>query len=159
QIKTLQRDNQRFQKEVQIITQNLGLLSKLESFTAATMQHLADKGLLSSDATLALARYVMDTRAEKALAQVELEQKIQANPEATALATREPSERTAGASRTERDAVIVVDRTDAGPGVKAVRLNYLVSAATWRPQYRLRAAGEKDPVQLEYLAAVEQQTG
>jgi hypothetical protein len=92
-------------------------------------------------------------------AQVEREQKIQANAEASAFATRELGELTAGASRTERDAVIVVDRTDAGPGVKSVRLNYLVSAATWRPQYRFRAAGEKDPVQLEYLAAVEQQTG
>src|SRR5262249_59809833 len=40
-----------------------------------------------------------------------------------------------------------------------VRLNYLVTAATWRPQQRFRAGAEKDPVQLEYLAAIEQQTG
>jgi hypothetical protein len=159
QIKTLQLEAQRLQKEVQVIDQNLALLAKLESFTAATMEHLAEKGLLSSEATVALARYVMDSRAEKSTAQVDLQQKLQANTEATAFATRELGELTAGASRTERDAVIVVDRTDAGAGPRTVRLNYLVSAATWRPQYRFRAAAEKDPVQLEYLAAVEQQTG
>ena len=31
--------------------------------------------------------------------------------------------------------------------------------ATWRPQYRFRAGGENDPVQLEYLAAIEQKSG
>jgi hypothetical protein len=41
-----------------------------------------------------------------------------------------------------------------------VRLNYLVDAANWRPQYKLRAGKEaKEPVLIEYLAAVVQQTG
>ena len=41
-----------------------------------------------------------------------------------------------------------------------VRLNYLVDAASWRPQYKLRAGKTaKEPVQLEYLAAVVQHTG
>ncbi len=31
------------QKEVQVIDQNLALLAKLESFTAATMEHLAER--------------------------------------------------------------------------------------------------------------------
>src|SRR5262249_52405249 len=63
----------------------------------------------------------------------------------------------AGASKTERDAVIVIDKEDAKAG--QVRLNYLVGAATWRPQYRFHAGSEKDPISLEYLAAVEQKTG
>ena len=48
---------------------------------------------------------------------------------------------------------------DKRAGAGTVRLNYLVTAVTWRPQYRFRAGAEKDPVQLEYLAAIEQQTG
>ena len=41
-----------------------------------------------------------------------------------------------------------------------MRLNYLVDAAAWRPQYKLRAGKDaKDPVQVEYLAAIIQQTG
>ena len=85
-----------------------------------------------------------------------MQQKLQANTEATEFATRELAELTSGSSRTERDAVIVVDK---GEPAGKVRLNYLVTAATWRPQYRFRAGAEKDPVQLEYLAAIEQQTG
>ena len=56
------------------------------------------------------------------------------------------------------DAVIVVDKTNPAPG--KVRLNYLVDSASWRPQYKLRAGqGPNDPIQVEYLAAVVQQTG
>src|SRR3954451_4889775 len=157
QIKRLKQEAERMQKEVQVIEQNLQLLSKLETFTGATMERLAEKGLLNSEATMALAKYVMETRAERSVAQVELQQKLQANAEAIEFAGRELGELTAGASRTERDAVIVVDKGEAAAG--KVRLNYLVGAATWRPQYRFRAGAEKDPIQLEYLAAVEQQTG
>src|SRR5439155_20721831 len=40
------------------------------------------------------------------------------------------------------------------------RLNYLVDAAAWRPQYKLRAGkAAKDPVQVEYLAALIQHSG
>ena len=81
-----------------------------------------------------------ETRAEKSAAQVALQQKLQANTEATEFATRELAELTSGSSRTERDAVIVVDK--GGPAGK-VRLNYLVTAATWRPQYRFRGGPRK----------------
>ena len=156
QIRTLKLEAQRLQKEIEVSDQNLQLLTKLESFTSATMQHLAEKGLLNSEATLSLARYVMEARGDKSAEQVSQQQKLQANAEATEFATRELADLTSGSSRTERDAVIVVDK--AGPAGK-VRLNYLVTSATWRPQYRFRAGAEKDPVQLEYLAAIEQQTG
>ena len=64
----------------------------------------------------------------------------------------------AGSSKTERDAVIVVDKANNAAG--KVRLNYLVEAAAWRPQYKIRAGKlAKDPVQVEYLAAIIQQTG
>jgi hypothetical protein len=157
QIRKLKQEAERMQKEVQVAEQDLQLLAKMEGFTGATLQHLAEKGLLDSGASIALAKYVMESRATKSAAQVALQQKLQANAEATEFAQRELTELAAGASRTERDAVIVVDKAGAGPG--KVRLNYLVSAATWHPQYRFRAGAEKDPVQLEYLAAVEQQTG
>jgi hypothetical protein len=154
QIRTLKLEAQRLQKEIEVSDQNLQLLTKLESFTSATMQQLAEKGLLNSEATLSLTRYVMEARGDKSAEQVSQQQKLQANTEATEFATRELADLTSGSSRTERDAVIVVDK--AGPAGK-VRLNYLVTSATWRPQYRFRAGAEKDPVQLEYLAAIEQQ--
>ena len=156
QIRKLKLDAERLQKEIKVGEQNLQLLDKLETFTGASLQHLTEKGLFKSVETIGLADYVMESRAELSAVQVALQQKIQANTETTEFATRELAELTSGSSRTERDAVIVVDR--AGAAGK-VRLNYLVADASWRPQYRLRAGAEKDPVQLEYLAAVEQQTG
>ena len=157
QIGALQAEGERIAREIQIIDQNLALLGKLENFTAATMQQLAEKGLLNGETTVALTKYVMDSRQEKSLAQVALQQQARANAEAVQFAQRELAELTAGAARTERDAVIVLDKANASAGV--VRLNYLVAAATWRPQYKLRAGGEKDAVQVEYLAAIVQQSG
>jgi uncharacterized protein (TIGR02231 family) len=157
QIRALRAEAERIAREIQVIDQNLALLIKLENFTAATMQQLAEKGLLNGETTVALTKYVMDQRQEKSLAQVALQQQARANADATQFAQRELAELTAGATRTERDAVIVVDKANAAAGV--VRLNYLVAAATWRPQYKLRAAGEKDAVQVEYLAAIVQQSG
>jgi uncharacterized protein (TIGR02231 family) len=51
----------------------------------------------------------------------------------------------------------VVDKANAAAG--KVRLNYLVDEASWRPQYKLKAGKAKEPVRLEYLAAVVQHTG
>jgi uncharacterized protein (TIGR02231 family) len=53
--------------------------------------------------------------------------------------------------------VILVEKLEARAGV--LKLNYLVDQASWTPRYRLRSNAPKDPVRLEYLAAIEQQTG
>jgi Domain of unknown function (DUF4139)/N-terminal domain of unknown function (DUF4140) len=156
EIRTLKLEAERLKNEAQIAEQNLQLLTKLENFTGVTMQNLAEKGMLNSEATLTLAKYVMTTRVEKAAAAVSVQQKLQANAEAAEFANRELTELTSGSARTERDAVIVVDRGGAGG---KVRLNYLVTDATWRPQYRFRAGAENDAIQLEYLAAIEQKSG
>src|SRR5207302_3743085 len=89
---------------------------------------------------------------------VALQQQLQANNEQAEFAKRQLQELAAGSSKTERDAVIVVDKRHAAAG--KVRLNYLVDSAFWRPQYKLRGSNqEKEPVQLEYLAAIVQQSG
>jgi hypothetical protein len=147
QIKKLHADAQRIAKETQVAEQNLAFVTKLEQFTASTMSTLVEKGLLNSENTIALSKHVMQTRGELSQKVVELQQQTEANREAADFANRQLSELSAGASRTERDAVIVVDKANNAAG--KVNLNYLVSAATWRPQYKLRAGAEKDPIQLE----------
>src|SRR5262245_52559136 len=102
QIHKLKQEAAAIQKEIQVAEQNIQFLAKLENFTGATMQQLAEKGLLNSEATLALAKFVMATRAEKSAAQVVLQQNLQTNTEATEFASRELAELTAGSSRTER---------------------------------------------------------
>ncbi len=157
EVKTLAGESERITKESEVIRKNLEFLLKLENFTGATMQGVAEKGMLNGETTIRLTSFVMDSRAEKSAALVGLEQKLKANAEASEFAQRQLEELSAGSSRTESDAVIVVDRANAPAG--SVRLNYLVGASTWTPRYRLRAGGEKDPVQLESLAAIEQLSG
>jgi uncharacterized protein (TIGR02231 family) len=157
QINQLNNKNQEIQKQQEVITQNLALLAKLEAFTSATMQQLTDKGVLSAENTIKLASYVMEQRQNDAKQQVALQQQLAANQQQIEFLQRQLAELTSGASHTEREAVIVLDKTNAAPG--KVKLNYLVNSATWQPQYKLRAGTEKDPVQVEYLAAIQQQTG
>jgi hypothetical protein len=158
EIEDLQAETREVQQQVQVIDQNLQMLAKLENFTGAALQQLTEKGLLNGDTIIGLSKFVMESRAEKSNAKVKAEQRIQEIAKQVEFANRQLAELTAGASRTLRDAVIVVDKANA-PGGK-VRLNYLVGAATWRPQSRLRAgAREQDPVSVEYLAAIEQQSG
>jgi hypothetical protein len=156
--KKLQMTAQRLQADLTAAQQNLQLLGKLENFTSANTQQATEKGRLDSDATIALAKYLMEGRGDKSRETVSLQQQIQLNQEQLQYVQRQLRDLTAGSSRTERDAIIVVEKTDAAPG--NVRLNYLVSSAAWRPQYKLRAGSkEKDPIQMEYLAAITQQTG
>jgi uncharacterized protein DUF4139 len=62
-----------------------------------------------------------------------------------------------GSGREERDAVIVVDRETGKGGT--VRLNYLVGAVTWRPEYKLRAGKINEKVEVDYLANLKQHSG
>ena len=100
----------------------------------------------------------METRGTKTKSETDLQQKLQADTEAFEFATRQLAELSAGSSRVERDAVIVVHKVR--PQAGTVRLGYLVGSANWWPQYRLRGGAAADaPVRLEDLAAVYQQTG
>src|SRR5207253_1642266 len=123
-----------------------------------TAMHTAEKGTLNSDSAIALSKYIIETRTEKFRELTTLQHSIQTIQEKLEFAKRKLADLTSSPSRTEHDAVISLDKTN-GAGGK-VRLNYLVETASWRPQYKLRAGKEaKEPVRLEYLAAVTQHTG
>jgi hypothetical protein len=158
QLKELMTAAQRLQSEMKTVEQNLQLLGKMENFTSVTTTSATEKGNLNSDSSIALTKYVMETRTAKSKEMVTLQQQMQTNSEQTEFARRQLQELAAGSSKTERDAVIVVDKKNAAAG--KLRLNYLVDSAFWRPQYKLRAGSkDKEPVQLEYLAAITQQSG
>jgi hypothetical protein len=59
--------------------------------------------------------------------------------------------------KVERDAIIVVDR-EAGKG-GIIRLNYLVGAVTWRPEYKVRAGKANEDIQVDYQANLMQHSG
>jgi len=157
ELRKLHQNGQKIQADIQAATQNMQMIAKLEDFTAAGAKS-GEKSALNSESAIALAKYVMDSRAAKAKEVVGMQQQMQDNKEQMEYAQRQLRDLTAGSSKVERDAVIVVEKVNAAPG--KVKLNYLVSAASWKPQYKFRAGkDEKENVRLEYLAAVVQHTG
>lgn len=157
-IKDAQKKLQAAQADLTVMVMNAAFLTKLENFTAATLVTLTEKGHLDSEKTIALATHIRETRVKTGKEEVALKQQIEAIQEEIAFTQRLLQEKSGGVSRTERDAVIVIDKTK--PGSTTVRLNYLVSNAAWRPQYKLKAgAKDADKVNVEYLAAMTQQTG
>jgi hypothetical protein len=158
EIRKLQLEQRRLQSEAKAIEGNSALLAKLENFTTASTLHATEKGKLDSQAAIDLAKYLMEGRLEKAKLLVALQEKQMQASEQLDYLQRQMRDLTSGTSKVERDAVVVVEKANAAAG--KVRLNYLVSTASWRPQYKFRAGKTaKDPVQVEYLAAVMQQTG
>jgi hypothetical protein len=156
ELKNLQLAAQKLKADLDTAKQNQDLLTKLEKFTTVTAVQATEKGGLNGDAIITLSKYVMEKRAEKAKEAVSLDQELQANKEQAEFLGRRLNEIRAGSSKTERDAVILVDRHNGGG---KVRLNYLVNAVNWRPQYKLRAGSPKEPIQVDYLASVLQHTG
>jgi uncharacterized protein (TIGR02231 family) len=158
EIRTLQQTQEKAEADVKAAQAQLQFMGKLENFTAASTVHATEKGKMDSDATIALAKYIGEGRGERTRELVALQQSIQTLVEKVEFARRKLGELTPSLSRTERDAILVLEKTNGAAG--SVRLNYLVDEASWRPQYKLRAGrAARDPVQLEYLAAVAQHTG
>jgi hypothetical protein len=158
QLKEKREAAQKLQADIDAVKQNIAMLGKLENFTAATTTTSTAKGELNGDTVITLSKYVMEQRAEKSKEVVTLQQQLDNNKEQQEFLARQLKDAAAGHSKVERDAVIVVEKKGAGAG--KVRLNYLVDAASWKPQYKFRAGkDEKEAVQVEYLAGVSQQSG
>ncbi|MBP3957200.1 mucoidy inhibitor MuiA family protein [Gemmata sp. G18] len=157
EIKALQTKAQTFESDLKAMADNLKLLDKLEGFTAKSLDNLTDKGQLDPEKIIALAKFVQEDRAKRVKEQLGVKQQLEDVQVKIAFAQRQLAERSNGSVRTERDAVILLDKK---PGAGAVKLNYLVGSASWRPQYKFRATGkDKDPVVAEYQAAIDQRTG
>ena len=92
----LQQAGQKLQADLHAVEQNLSLLSKLENFTAASTQHATEKGKLDSDATIALAKYLIDGRGEKTRDLTALQQQVEANAEQAGFLARKLRELSAG---------------------------------------------------------------
>ncbi|MEO6810999.1 MAG: DUF4139 domain-containing protein, partial [Isosphaeraceae bacterium] len=157
QIRELKAEGQKLQARASVAQQDQQYFSKLEGFTAATAQNLVDRGRFDGEGIITLSKFLMQSRAEQSAREVALQQQIAENTEAVDFAETQLKEIASGSGKTANDALILIDKAKAGAGT--VRLNYLVSSATWNPQYRLRAGGADDPVRLEYLAAILQQSG
>ena len=104
--KKLQISKQDLEARQKVLTDNMLLLTKLETFTSATMLHLTEKGVLSSEQTIALSKYIMETRGTKSEDITKIRQQLQTITESEQFLARKLGELSAGPNKTERDAVI-----------------------------------------------------
>ncbi len=128
---------------------NVALLNKLEA--------IPEKGKHTGDEVIAMAKYVMEQRLEKAKEMVACGEAKRQNDIQLAFIARKMAELGRGGGKVEREAVIVVDRENAKGGT--IRLNYLVGSVAWRPEYKVRAGKATEDVQLDYLANLMQHSG
>jgi hypothetical protein len=128
---------------------NVELLNKLEKVTEQSGR--------TGDEVIAMAKYVMEQRVEKAKEMVSIADQKRLNDIQLNFIARKMGELGRGGGKMERDAVIVVDRT-AGKG-GTIRLNYLVGSVAWRPEYKVRAGKVTEDVQVDYLANLMQHSG
>ncbi len=164
EIAALALAREKIEGDVKAIQENLKMLGKMEGFLSVSMIQSTEKGALNSESAIAMAKYVKESRLETSRELVDLQQKVKANQDKAASAQSRIAQLNVGVARIERDAVIVVERVNAAAG--KVRLNYLVDSASWRPAYKLRvskaakdAKDAKETVQVEFLAAMYQNTG
>src|SRR5208337_3601071 len=111
------------------LQKNMTLLNKLESIT--------DNKDRTGDEMIAVSKYVMEQRGERAKEIVAVQELKRQNAIQLNFIARKIGELGRGSGKMERDAILVVDR-ETGKGGK-VRLNYLVGAVAWRPEYKVRA--------------------
>jgi uncharacterized protein (TIGR02231 family) len=154
----IQQSEEKLQSDMKAVDARLKHLDKLENYTSITTVQLTEKSALNSDSVIALSKHITDGRNEAFKEQVSLKQQLQGLQDRAEFARRKLADLAAIPSRTERDAVLVVQKSKNAAG--KVRLHYLVDEASWRPQYKFQASKvAKDPVKVEYLAAVTQHTG
>jgi len=126
ELKQLQFSREKLEAEVKAMVANTMTVTKMEGFLQVTTVQSTEKGNLNSESAIALAKHIRESRLEQAREQVDLMQKIQANQERSEFGQRKLKELSSGVARTERDAIIAVERTNGGG---TVRLNYLVDSA------------------------------
>jgi hypothetical protein len=155
--KKLELAAEKLRSEINSLKLNMKTLDGLEKFTTVTTVSSTEKGGINGDTAVAMVKFVMEQRAEKMKEMVNLDQQLKSNDEQVAFIKLKLKDLTKGSTKEDRDAIITVDR-EVGTGGK-IRLNYLVDAVEWSPQYKLRAGKVGDTVQVDYMASMFQQSG
>jgi hypothetical protein len=139
----------KIESEIGTCQKNMELLNKMEKVT--------ETGKHTGDEVIAMAKYVMEQRSERAKEMVTIQDLKRLNLIQVNFIQRKMGELGRSGGKQERDAIVVVDRTS-GKGGK-IRLNYLVSSVTWHPEYKVRADKSKEEVQVDYQANLMQHSG
>jgi len=133
------------------------MFEKLKDFTIAAAKSDLSRGLLAFEPVESLTELIETKGLEYHKQRMELEDKIAGLKKQLEILDRKREKLVAGQSRTEREAVLFINRAS-GKRV-AIELSYLVGGANWQQQYNLRADPKKSNVLIEYNAVVNQTSG
>lgn len=140
-----------------LVKQRLTYLNSLEGFTAPTAKTEMTKGVLDVAGLKQIATFTFEQRQAAAEDTLKLGVEARTLAKQLLLLKRQRAELTAGASRTEREALMFLEKRAAGPA--QLTLSYLVGRATWSPAYNFRATAGNEQIQVEYNAVVQQMSG
>ena len=147
----------RNKKMTELVAQRLGFLDKLEGFTAPTAKVELSKGVLNVDSLKQIALFSFEERQKAAEESLKLSIEAKTLEKELQVLQRERSKLAGGATRTEREAVVFLEKREAGPA--AIKLSYLVSSAGWTPAYNFRSSKDNKSIRVEYNAIVQQRSG
>ncbi len=157
QIHEVERTMRKNANEQQLVNKQESYLDGLRDFVAPTVKVEMTKGVLDADTLDELTSMIFDRRQGAAQRRLELDEEARDLREKLTLLNRQRSELTRTHAKTAREALVFLDKADAGKA--KIRLHYLVSNATWEPRYNLRANAEMTKVSVEYAAVARQMTG
>ncbi len=122
---------------------------------AANSDH--DRGLLQFEPIQQLTGHLEEKSNSLYEKTMVLSDEIEDTKKELELLNRKRAKLAAGHSRTQREAVIFLNKT--GGKDTLIELSYLVNGANWSPQYNLRSKPDKSTVTIEYNAIVHQSSG
>lgn len=164
EVRKLDREILEVQQQIDLTAKKQALLAKrseylgkLEGFVAPTANTELSKGVLNAEVLERIANFSFTEHDKIAEQEVALAKQAHDLNEQIELLKRKHGEITAGASRTEREAVLFLQKPAAGPA--EVRLNYLVNNCGWSPSYTMRSGADHKKVRVEYNALIHQLSG
>src|SRR5205085_42029 len=155
EVRKLDREILEMQQQIDLTTKQQALLGertkylgKMEGFVVPTAHLDLARGVLNAEALEKLTNFSFEEHEKVVAQEAELAKKAHDLNEKLVLLRRKHDEITAGASRTEREAVLFLQKQAAAPA--EVRLNYLVNNCGWSPTYTVRSGEERKKVRVEY---------
>lgn len=144
-------------KRQELLGKRTEYLTKMEGFVVPTAHKDLANGVLNAEALEKITNFSFQEHEKVVVQASELAKKAHDLNEQLTLLQRKHDETTAGASRTEREAVIFLQKQAAGPA--EVRLNYLVNNCGWSPAYTMRSTDDRKKVPMEYNGLIHQLSG
>ena len=154
QMIALQDKIQLNQKKSEIANARVRYLNQLEK--TVTPADPADLSLEATDLER-MTIFLFEQRELIAPQQIELAKEQRDLNQQLELLQRQLGEITNGATKTVREAVLFVTKTDDSP--QTVRLNYLVNNCGWSPTYTVRSSNDMSDARLDYNGLIYQMSG